>query len=193
MCILLKWCKWRFNDCSHCCMIHLSLFGYNLSSSMIIWSMSTFVGSSEYKVEWEKKISFTFSLRSFAKTSLRCKEISGLFTRVYASSHFHLAFRLLRSNISCFSSKGIISLLLLFFLFNDVSDSACKILMKTIATGLVWVLSTCMNPQYASKPGSICWNFLGRVLWSSRGRNKAPRMMDFMILIKQENIPMKML
>lgn len=96
--------KWRGNDCSHCCMIHLSLFGYNLSSSMIIWSMSTFVGSSEYKVEWEKKISFTFSLRSFAKTSLRCKEISGLFTRVYASSHFHLAFRLLRSNISCFSS-----------------------------------------------------------------------------------------
>lgn len=96
--------KWRGNDCSHCCMIHLSLFGYNLSSSMIIWSMSTFVGSSEYKVEWEKKISFTFSLRSFAKTSLRCKEISGLFTRVYASSHFHFAFRLLRSNISCFSS-----------------------------------------------------------------------------------------
>lgn len=96
--------KWRGNDCSHCCMIHLSLFGYNLSSSMIIWSMSTFVGSSEYKVEWEKKISFTFSLRSFAKTSLRCKEISGLFTRVYASSHFHLAFRLLRSNISFFSS-----------------------------------------------------------------------------------------
>lgn len=96
--------KWRGNDCSHCCMIHLSLFGYNLSSSMIIWSMSTFVGSSEYKDEWEKKISFTFSLRSLAKTSLRCKEISGLFTRVYASSHFHLAFRLLRSNISCFSS-----------------------------------------------------------------------------------------
>lgn len=104
MCILLKWCKWRVNDCSHCRMMHLSLFGYNLSSSMIIWSMSTFVGSSEYKDEWEKKISFTFSLRSFAKTSLRCKEISGLFTRVYASSHFHFAFRLLRSNISCFSS-----------------------------------------------------------------------------------------
>lgn len=103
--MIIKWRPiLRADDCLCCCKVHMNLLGYNLSSSMMIWSMSTFVGSSEYKVEWEKKISFTFSLRSFAKTSLRCKEISGLFTRVYASSHFHLAFLLFRSTISCFSS-----------------------------------------------------------------------------------------
>ena len=40
----------------------------------------------------EKKISMIFSFRSSAKTSVLCKEISGLFTRVYVNSHFHRAF-----------------------------------------------------------------------------------------------------
>lgn len=73
---------------------------YNLVLSMMTASRSSFVGLTVGEDEREKKISLIFSFLSFAKTSLRWREISGLFTRVYARSHFHRAFLLFLANIS---------------------------------------------------------------------------------------------
>lgn len=77
---------------------------YNLVLSMMTASRSSFVGLTVKEDEREKKISLIFSFLSFAKTSLRWREISGLFTRVYARSHFHRAFLLFLANISWYSS-----------------------------------------------------------------------------------------
>lgn len=77
---------------------------YSLVLSMMTASRSSFVGLTVKEDEREKKISLIFSFLSFAKTSLRWREISGLFTRVYARSHFHRAFLLFLANISWYSS-----------------------------------------------------------------------------------------